>query len=195
MHARLLSHVELFATPQTSLLGCSVHGIFQARILEQVAISFSRGSSWPRDWTCISFISCIGWRILYHWASWEAPTHKYVSNHKGYCSQSLLLLTTVQEQCPSLPLPLNQKGFPGGSDGKESACNAVDPGLKPGQANNACLFYILFTVSYFAIVPDSSVRWLKGFFFWLIGFFCSFVWGVIFLFVLGFVLFCFVFTY
>ena len=34
-----------------SLLGSSVHGILQARILEWVAISFSRGSSHPRDWT------------------------------------------------------------------------------------------------------------------------------------------------
>ena len=31
--------------------GSSVHGIFQAWTLEWVAISFSRGSSWPRDWT------------------------------------------------------------------------------------------------------------------------------------------------
>ena len=31
--------------------GSSVHGILQARILEYVAIPFSRGSSWPRDWT------------------------------------------------------------------------------------------------------------------------------------------------
>ena len=31
---------------------CSLPGIFQARILECVAISFSRGSSWPRGWTC-----------------------------------------------------------------------------------------------------------------------------------------------
>ena len=36
----------------------SVHGISQARILEWVAISFSRGSSRPRDWNCVS---CIGW--------------------------------------------------------------------------------------------------------------------------------------
>ena len=42
--------------------GCSVHGIFQARILEWVAISFSRGSSRPSDQT---WISCIGRRILY----------------------------------------------------------------------------------------------------------------------------------
>ena len=44
----------------------SVHGIFQANILEQVAIFSSRGSSWPRDWNRISFISCIGRWILYH---------------------------------------------------------------------------------------------------------------------------------
>ena len=40
-----------------SPLGPSVHGIFQARILEQVAISFSRGSSQPRDWIQISCIA------------------------------------------------------------------------------------------------------------------------------------------
>ena len=37
--------------------GSSVHGIFQARILEWVAISFSRGSSQPRDWTQVSRIA------------------------------------------------------------------------------------------------------------------------------------------
>ena len=45
--------------------GSSVHGISQARILEWAAISFSRGSSQVRDWTCIS---CTDRRILYHWA-------------------------------------------------------------------------------------------------------------------------------
>ena len=37
--------------------GSSVHGILQSRILEWVAISFSRGSSWPRDWTQVSRIA------------------------------------------------------------------------------------------------------------------------------------------
>ena len=41
--------------------GSSVHGILQARILEWVAIPFSRGSFQPRDWTCVF---CIGRRIL-----------------------------------------------------------------------------------------------------------------------------------
>ena len=49
--------------------GSSVHGISQARILEWVAISFSRGSSWPRDWICISYN---GRWALHHWAAREA---------------------------------------------------------------------------------------------------------------------------
>ena len=43
--------------PMDCSLPCScVHGIFQARVLEWVAISFSRRSSWPRDWTWVSRI-------------------------------------------------------------------------------------------------------------------------------------------
>ena len=53
--------------------GSSVHGIFQARILEWVAISSSRGSSWLKNQTRVSCISCIGRRILYHCATWETP--------------------------------------------------------------------------------------------------------------------------
>ena len=52
-----------------SLAGSSAHGIFQLRILEWVAISCSRGPSWPRD-QCR--ISCIGRWVLYHWATKEA---------------------------------------------------------------------------------------------------------------------------
>ena len=53
--------------------GSSVHGIFQARILEWIAISYSRGSSQPRDQTHVSCISRIGRQILYCHTSWEAP--------------------------------------------------------------------------------------------------------------------------
>ena len=51
-----------------SLPGSSIHGIFQARILERVAISFSRGSSRPRDRT---WASCIAGRHLTMWATRE----------------------------------------------------------------------------------------------------------------------------
>ena len=49
-----------------SLPGSSAHGILQARILEWGALSYSRGSSWPRDRVCISCVFCIGRQILYH---------------------------------------------------------------------------------------------------------------------------------
>ena len=47
----------------------SVHGILQERILKWVAISFSRGSSWPSDGTCVC---CPGRWILYHRTILEA---------------------------------------------------------------------------------------------------------------------------
>ena len=65
-----LSHIGLFCDPMNrSPPGSSVHGISQARILHLVAISFSKRSSWPRDWT---HGSCIGRQILYCRATKEA---------------------------------------------------------------------------------------------------------------------------
>ena len=46
--------------------GSSVHGILQARILEWIAFSFSRGSSQPRDWT---WVSCVADRFFTFWAT------------------------------------------------------------------------------------------------------------------------------
>ena len=51
--------------------GSSAHGISQARILEWVAISFSRGSSQLRNQPHLSYGSCIGRWILYHCATWD----------------------------------------------------------------------------------------------------------------------------
>ena len=50
---QLLSHVWLCNSTDSSPSGSSVHGILQARMLEWVVISFSRGSSPPRDWICV----------------------------------------------------------------------------------------------------------------------------------------------
>ena len=58
-----------FATPP----GSSVHEILQARMLEWVAIPSSRGASWPRDWTHISYVSCIGRLVLYHYCHLGSP--------------------------------------------------------------------------------------------------------------------------
>ena len=49
--AKLLQLCLTICDPMDCSLGCSVHGIFQARILEWVAVPSSRGSSWPRGQT------------------------------------------------------------------------------------------------------------------------------------------------
>ena len=49
-----LTHCDLM---DCSPPGSSVHGVLQERILEWAAISFSKGSSWPRGWTQVSFIA------------------------------------------------------------------------------------------------------------------------------------------
>ena len=79
------SHVWLFCNPvDCGPPGSSVHGISQARILEWVAISFTRGSSWPRGRT---LVSCTVGFILYCWATREAPrqTHTYIHTCSSIC--------------------------------------------------------------------------------------------------------------
>ena len=104
-----LSHVWPCDPMGCSLPGSSVHGIFQARILEWVAISFSRGSSWPRDWTRVS---CIAGRRFTFWATREAQIPmasyllckwilKYVWIRKDVlvCLRSISCLLILCRQC------------------------------------------------------------------------------------------------
>ena len=56
--------------------GSSVHGILQARILEWVAISYSRGSSQPRDWTHVSDISYTGKQVFFFFLFSTGATSK-----------------------------------------------------------------------------------------------------------------------
>ena len=81
VHTHVRGHAQLCPTlcdpMDCSPPGSYVHGTFQARMLEWVAISFSRGSSQPRDRTrvgiLISCVSCIGKQILYHCTTWKVP--------------------------------------------------------------------------------------------------------------------------
>ena len=57
-----------------SLPGSSVHGIFWERILKWLAISYSSGSSQPRDQSHLSSISCTGRQILYHQRHLGSPS-------------------------------------------------------------------------------------------------------------------------
>ena len=78
-----------------SPLDSSVCGILQARILKWVAIPFSRGSSWPRNWT---WVSRIAGRFFTVWATKEAPANNnrtmivYCNeNYVNVVSQNILL--------------------------------------------------------------------------------------------------------
>ena len=65
-HLGGLSRFWLFQTLDCSPPGSSVHGIFQVRLLEWVAMLSSRGSFWPRDRTCVSY-------IYPHWQAGSLP--------------------------------------------------------------------------------------------------------------------------
>ena len=69
---RVQSCLTLCDSMDCNPLDSSVCEIFQARILECVAIFYFRGSSWPRDQTHVSWVSCIGSQFPYCWATREA---------------------------------------------------------------------------------------------------------------------------
>ena len=98
-----VSHIRLFATLQTvAHQATSTHGILQARILEWVAISFSRGTSQPRDPTRVSRITgrCftisvtslvaqmvknlpVMWETWVRSLGWEVPLEKDMATHSS----------------------------------------------------------------------------------------------------------------
>ena len=127
--------------------GSSVIGILQARILEWVAIPFSRGSSQPRDWT---LVSCIASRRFTIWATsealiWNVPPHHSLAPGKQQGGNTAPPINRKLDSrfiwpCPSeqeqvsLSVSLShQEAFISllsfskssyGSEGKQSACNA-----------------------------------------------------------------------
>ena len=130
-------YVLLFCNPMNcSPPGFSVHWISQARILEWVAISFSKGSSQPRDGT---HVSCTDRRIFYHWVTWEAPSLWYI----------LFMSTRILAPFPTLckigivPSFLQNcdhciccnlhkhKGLPPWLSAKQSACQCRRQGVDP----------------------------------------------------------------
>ena len=105
-----------------SPLGSSVHRSFQARILEWVAIPFSRGSSWPRDQTRVS---CIAGRFFTTWATGEA---KSTTLHCQLSSVTQLCLThrdPMECSTPGLPVHLQLLEFTQ-TDVRE-VCDVIQP--------------------------------------------------------------------
>ena len=80
--AHILSCVWLCDSVDCSPPGSSAHGIFQARILEQVAIFFSRGSSSHRDWTHVLISPALTGRFFTHWVIGESQQQRTAINQE-----------------------------------------------------------------------------------------------------------------
>ena len=109
----------------------SVQEISQSRILEWVAISFSRGSSWPRDGTCIS---CIRQADPYRWDTSEA-----LCVHTKSLQSCLTLCDPMDYSWPSSSV---HEDSPGNNTGV--GCHAVLQGIFLTQGSNPrllCLFH------------------------------------------------------
>ena len=140
-----------------SLPGSSVHGISQARILEWVAISFSMGSSWPRDQTRVSFI---GRRVFF---TTEPPEKSSLDIQFSSVAQSCLTLCNSGLQhtrcpCPSLTpracsnsCPLTQWYYP-------TISSSIVPfsGLQSFPASGSFQTSQIFTSSSQSIVVSAS---------------------------------------
>ena len=98
-------------------MGCIVHGVLQARILEWAAFSFSRASSQPRDWTQVQHCRCIlyqlshkgGTRILewvaYPFSSGSSQPRNWTGSP---ASQADSLPTELSGKPPKYRLPLKK---------------------------------------------------------------------------------------
>ena len=106
-----------------SLPGSSVHGIIQARILELIAIPFSRGSSWPRDWTQVSCTAGIFFTV---WNTRESESHSVLSDSVTpwtvACQAPLSMEFSRQEYWNRLPFPSPKGDLP---------TNLPNPGIEP----------------------------------------------------------------
>ena len=107
--------------------GSSAYGISQAVILEWVAISSSRGSSWSRNWTCIS---CIAGKFFTCWAT--AKVFKHLMKWSEVKSFSLFPTpwTVAYQASPSMGFSRQEywSGLPFPSPG-----DLPDPGIEPGS--------------------------------------------------------------
>ena len=101
--------------------GSSVHGISQARILEWVAISFSRAPSWPKDWiqvSCTEGRFFIVWATVVQFSSVQSLSHVWLfaapwiagrqASLSITISRTSLRLTSIESVMPSSHLILGR---------------------------------------------------------------------------------------
>ena len=173
---------------ECSPTGSSVHRVSQARVLEWVAISFSRGPSWPRDRTWVSCTAGRFFTVALRWAPvfklllvkpWHWILSKYKREPEAWNKHVVLYYESQTTSSPAntahtfrlIPWLLEL-----GSDSKESACSAGDPdsipglGRSPGERNGnpfqyPCLENLMDKGAWWAAVHGvaKSRTWLSDF--------------------------------
>ena len=116
-HVCAQSYPTLCNPTGCSLPGSSVHGSLQARILEWVAISSSKGSSQPRDGICVSFVSCIArqileplgkpWKVYISWMSGIYPKYGLVQHLKSVVKLSVFLNLIYRFHAIPIKIPVS----------------------------------------------------------------------------------------
>ena len=135
-----------------SLPGSSVHGIFQAR-MEWVVSSYSRGSSWPKDGTCITCVSCITGGFFTCWAIREHIQKGYgLTNKKQIRNNPFLLGASTRD--PTHDNVMRRRPDRQGGSGLQGFRKAAPvPTLKMTS-----VFLMLAILDHSLI----SVTWVKG---------------------------------
>ena len=115
--AQSLSHTWFFVIPWTVACQASLSMEFSRQEYWRGCHLFLQGSSWIMEQTCVSFVSCIGRKILYHHATLEAPYYsiwlkslKYLLSSSSKFPHSTKILDSslgfcileVQQICPRL---------------------------------------------------------------------------------------------
>ena len=135
LHVCMLTHSVLSDPMHCGPLGSPFYGIFQARVLEWVALSYSRdlesngllipiqhqeSESSARQWFCNK--TCM--TVLFI----MSKVRLFISKLRNLSIYNILTW--------DIYIRISYMGFPGGSDGKESACSAGDPGSIPGPGRS-----------------------------------------------------------
>ena len=147
------SSLTLFDPMDWSLPGSSIHEISQARLMEWVAISFSRGSFWPRDRTWVSCVT--GEYLRVHraksWAGWSTSWNQdcqksWNINNLRYADDTTLMVE-IEEELKSLLMRVKEEsekvGFKLGVKTKILASGLITSWLIEGK--NVGIWQILFS--------------------------------------------------
>ena len=121
--AQLLSHVQLFPTPWTVAHPVLLSMGFSRQEYWLVMPS-SIGSSWPRDRTEVSVISCIGSWIVYHWATWKASFNLCTC---GIGTNTILMIRRNWGRQSNFPKIIQSPGGPAGMEVGLLDCRAPSP--------------------------------------------------------------------